>query len=736
MPRLNNLLNYPFIGFIFIFLFLSVSAFPLTGGRNHQFKTQSNKASVSDPVESVIVWSSSAAGEDSIDQLSFMNAFKSIGLLPVQMSPSELSKTELHNNMLIILPHASALLMNEQDMNRIQNAVNKGARAITDGKSKFTDLMNMKLSSPIRVKTIKDFTFPSVHLHWADAPKVPLILNGSDKSCRLLYSDAVTGHAVGILKNSGKGMYLFLSPLFDPLSGEGYSRFPNLPNLVIKEMQCAPLFQRRGIDAYFDSGYRYDVPVKKLVAEWKSWGIKAVHADAWDAYLSPSYDYKLLISEAHKQGILVYAWLEWPYVGTGFWNAHPEWREKNALLKDAQLDFLSLMDLQNPACMKKALNDLSDLLKDDWDGIDIAEFSITGGVAGALDGPKEPTYFTGFNSIARKEFKSLYGFDQADLFNQSSEHFWKKDSIGLNNFYKYRVQVNNRLLKQIVGTLDSIKIANKRDWELIFTVLDNSLHPEFDKLLGFDLSNTLKLAKEFHVTLQVEDPQSEWTRPPARYEQLAKTYSEIIGDIPLAIDINVVPIHPANQKGFASAQPTGTELFLQYNIADNACSRVCFYAESSVYPHDWEVFPYVMASGASLITDKHQWRIHTPHTVIMRNPVKHGKIFLDDKPWSCFSRDGIIIPKGGHVLSFGDSALVSENNNIRLTGISDELISCSQSGQGIDLIYQSPARCLINLNKSPIKIKVDGIPASLKVLKGNNGYIIFAPSGKHTLQLD
>ena len=713
-----NLNLSSFIRLWFMIFLFSASAFP-------------------DPIEPVIVWNSSAAGEDSIDQLSFQNAFKSIGLLLSQISLPELGKTEFNSGMLIILPHASASLLSDKDIVRIQNAVIEGARVITDGKSKLFDLMKIKLSSPAGIKNVRDLTFPSVQLHWADVPKVPLILNGSDKSLHSLYADPVTGHSLGIIKISGKGMYLFLTPLFDPLSGEGYSRFPNLPNLVVKEMNCTPLFKRRGIDAYFDSGYRYDIPVKKLVSLWKSWGIKAVHAAAWDAYLSPSYDYKLLISEAHKQGILVYAWLEWPYVGTGFWNDHPEWRGKNALLKDAQLDFLSLMDLQNPACMNQALNDLSNLMKDDWDGIDIAEFSITGGVAGALDGPGQPTYFTGFNDIARKEFNSLYGFDQADLFNQSSVHFWKKDSVGLDNFYKYRVLVNNRLLKQIIGTLDSIKTVNKRDWEFIFTILDNSLHPEFDQLLGFDLPNTLKLAKEFSVTLQVEDPQSEWTRPPSRYDQLAKTYAGLIGNIPLAIDINIVPVHPKDQKGFASEQPTGTELFMQYSFADNACSRVCFYSESSVYQHDWEVFPYVMASGSSVILEKQQWQIQTPHTVTMHNPLKGKIILLDGKPWPCYNLNEIIIPKGEHVLSFDGSANVSEdNNNLRMIEISDELISCTQSAQGMELIYQSPARCLITLNKLPANVKVDGISASLKVLKENDGVIIFAPSGKHNITLN
>jgi hypothetical protein len=712
------------IRYLFLFLLLSNSGFPSYSPFN--------------PLETLLVWNSSAVKEDSIDQLSFQITFTDIGLSPSLLSITDLRKKVLNSNMLIILPHTSASLLNNQDIDKIQHAVNDGARVITDGKSKLLDLLKIKLSPPAVVKIVKDLTYPALLLHWADSPKVPLILNASDKTFRPLYTESATGHSLGILKNYGKGMFLYLSTLFDPVSGEGYSRFPNLPNLVVKEMNCTPLFKRRGIDAYFDPGYRWDFPIKKLVSLWKSWGIKAVHAAAWDVYDASPYNYKQLISEAHKQGILVYAWLEWPYIGKGFWDDHPDWREKDANLKDAQLDFLSLMDLQNPACMKQALTDLSALIKDDWDGIDIAEFSITGGVAGALDGPSAPTYFTGFNDIARQEFKSLYGFDQADLFNSSSLHFWKKDTVGLNKFYKYRIKVNNRLLEQIVTSIDSVKVFNNRDWELIFTVLDNSLHPEFDQLLGFDLKNTITLAKEFHVTLQVEDPQSEWTRPPSRYDQLAKAYIPLLGEVPLAIDINVVPVHPKNQKGFASEQPTGSELFRQYSFADNACGRVCFYSESTIYQYDWEVFPYVMASGI-VIRDNREWNIQTPHTVIMRNPVKHERIFLDGSLYPCFSKDEIIIPKGKHLLAFIDTTIVYENKNtnyLRLTGISDEITRCSQYGEGIELLYESPARCLITLNKLPATVSVDGKIASLKIIKENNSFILFAPSGKHTLILD
>jgi hypothetical protein len=410
----------------------------------------------------------------------------------------------------------------------------------------------------------------------------------------------------------------------------------------------------------------------------------------------------------------------------------------NALLKDAKLDFLFLMDLQNPECMKGALSDLTNLLKDDWDGIDIAEFSITGGVSDALEGPNQPKDFTGFNPETRVEFKSRYGFDQVELFNKSSAHYWKKDSVALDKFYKYRVDVNNRLLRQIVTSLDSVRSSDKRDWEFIFTVLDNSLHPEFDQLLGFDLPNTIKLAKEFHTVLQVEDPASEWTRPPSRYKQLADYYSGILGNNPFAIDINVVPLHPDTQKGFASAQPTGTELFQQYNVADLACGRVCFYSESSIYPYDWNVLPYAMASRTLFKKDNSQWFINTPYTItLMKSNIK-DQILLDGKLWPCYGSDGIIIPVGEHILTFKEpgGGFGNSNKTLRLNSISDELISCIQSGNGFEVVYQSPARCLLTLNRLPVNIKIDGNPVSLKSLKINGDYLIFAPSGKHKLLLN
>ncbi|MDR3668809.1 MAG: hypothetical protein P4L35_18395, partial [Ignavibacteriaceae bacterium] len=160
-------------------------------------------------------------------------------------------------------------------------------------------------------------------------------------------------------------------------------------------------------------------------------------------------------------------------------------------------------------------------------------------------------------------------------------------------------------------------------------------------------------------------------------------------------------------------------------------------AESSVYQHDWEVFPYVMASGTSVIINKNRWHIQSPHSVLIKNFISKGNILLDGKLYPGYSREEIIIPKGEHILSFSDSAAGQSNkdNSLRLIGISDELIYCSRISNGIELVYQSPARCLFTLNKLPVSIKVDGISADLKMIKEDDRFIFFAPSGKHSMEL-
>lgn len=675
-------------------------------------------------------------GADSIDQVSYANAFSGMGFSFIVTDPRQLQKNHLDHTDLLLVPHASALALTRAKLNVIIQKVKVGLCLITDGPSPLLSALGISLGEEQSISVVTDHGLPGMTLHWPDRPRVFSIAGYPKNLARVLYSDSVSGRPLVISLRLGQGRCLVLAPLFDPISGNGYSRFPTIPNAIAGELHRRPSFRRNALDAYFDAGFRVTIPIEKLAAQWHEWGIRAVHAAAWYSGNTPPYDYKRLIDAAHKNGIAVYAWLEWPHLGSGFWNKHPEWRQKNALLRDAKLDFLHLMDLQNPDCLNAALHELADLLKEDWDGVDIAEFTITGAGGEALAGPGRPDYFVPFTPSAIAEFKNLAGFDPLELEDSTSQHFWKRNSASLDQFYRYRTDVNNRLLRQVVKFVSGLKKEGKRDWELIHTIVDNSLHPEFDYLLGFDQQATLRLLKEYGVTLNVEDPYMEWMQPPERYRKLRNTLVSLVPDRPSMIDINVVPIHPSEQMGFTTEQATGIEFLQQLQRAGEHGGRVCVYSESSVFAHDWQHVPSAMASDALLKDRESGWEIRSPNTVAVQI-TGQDQALLDGEPWPCVGPEGLIVPPGKHVVSFkpGSGTSDSTSNDFRLLFLSDELLRCRVSASAIECTYRSPSRCLLAFNKRPIRILVDGVSANVPVLAGERWFVLVAPSGEHRLSV-
>lgn len=688
-------------------------------------------------VETILLWNSNALNEDAIDQESFLTSLESAGFKIIRKDPGDLTNYPLMPNTLLIIPHTSAHLLSAENVKAVMKNLSLGLTLITDGESSLSRAMGIQIGKSIRVTDIVDHTFPELEPHWSGNQHVAWIKNFSQKKGTLLVSGGDYDYPLVITQRFGKGEYLYFAPLFDPISGKGFARFVNLPYFIVHVLHRHPPFRRQGADAYFDPDFRFNVSIDTLAKQWRQSGIRAIHAAAWYFYNQTPYDYARLIKAAHQNGILVYAWLEWPYVGKKFWDLHPEWRQKNALLQDAHLDFLYLMDFQNPLCLQAALDDLSLLLENDWDGIDIAEFSMTGVSSEALKGPRHPECFTGFTPTVRADFKKLHGFDQIELFDTTSRHYWKKDSVALNTFYRYRVNVNNGLLNQVIQVLDSLKIVRKRNWEMILTIADNSLHPEFNQLLGFDMHSTLELLQKCNLTLQVEDPFSEWTKPPERYTDLGKTYRRYLGDRPFIIDINVVAVHPRNQKGYSVAQPTGSEILQLWEKAAVQSSRVCFYSESTVFSHDWEILPFTMAAQTEIQTDGKNLLINTPYTVTLTSVNMNNEFFLDGKSWTCYSEEGILIPQGKHHLSFGethDTATI-QVPKIRLVSISDELLKCQRNGDSLEVMYSSPARCALTLSRRASVMILDSVTVDFPIIQNEKNIVVMAPPGVHSLSL-
>jgi len=681
----------------------------------------------------VLLWSDTASGSDSVDQHAFDAVLSTLGLNPIRSSPTHLSGISLGPNTLLTVPHASAGSLSPGDIGRIVGGLKKGLGLITDGESQLARALGIRLGNPVIVSDIIDHYRPEEQVYWSDTPAVPWIKEYPKNSSTVVYSDRKEGHPLAIIRRAGRGRALYLAPHFDPRTDKGYGRFASLPSVIVRGLGRAPSLVRRGADAYFDAGYRTGVSPDSLATLWFGWGIRAVHAAAWYSYAIPAYDYKALIDALHRKGILIYAWLEWPYVGRTFWDQHPEWRQKNALLEDAHLDFLYLMDLQNPDCMKQALLDLEALLSLDWDGIDVAEFTLTGAGSQALAGPARPDYFVGFTDHSRREFAKREGFDPLELVDPASRHFWRKDSVGLKSFYRYRTEVNRETQQKLFWELRRIERKQRKSWELILTIVDNSLHPEFDDLLGFSMEQTVSMTKELAVTLHIEDPYTEWTKPPDRYTALGQYYRQLLGERSFMIDINVVPMKPDRLKGFSTWQALGAEFLQLWRYAAAQTDRVCFYCESSVNANDWELLPFTMAAGGHAEREGQAWTIDAPYTVSLRVEKPPSGVLLDGRPWPAFGDAEILIPAGKHRVEPLMQKGESNAQRIRLRSMTGQLLHASWEGKQLSLEYQSPSRCALELSATPARISVDGVPSELPVHSTAGGCVVLGPPGNHRL---
>jgi len=598
-----------------------------------------------------------------------------------------------------------------------------------DTPSPLSDALGIRTQGSVSVQRAYFCPGPDPILRWNDAPKVSPVI--APEGALALYRDRSSGGALAVRYRRGRGTVIFFSAMFDPHSGYGLSRHPHLAK-ILRDQGISPPFSRTAVDAYFDAGYHFGDDLENLAAKWESWGIQAIHANIWDMYRTPPFDYRRLVEAAHRHGILVYAWLQWPYVGQGFWTDHPEWREKDAAGGDAHISFLYLMNFQNPDCLRKALADLQDLLvRVDFDGIDLAEFSIAGGVDQSLEGPSHPRNFVGLNDNARAEFEAIKGIDPLELFSRESPHYWKKSPQLLNDLYSYRRDATRKLTQTVLEQLSSFnsRIGNRLD--LLMTIIDNTLHPEFDQLLALDLPETIRNTRRFGFRLQVEDPTEEWAKPPDRHLTMGSRYAALLGDRGFSIDINFEDCHPVDQVGYPTTIPIGSEMHWLWRYAAAAAARVCFYAESQIKDLDWETMPAAMAAGSGIRADDNGWEIDAPHTAFLR---MSGRIpvELDGSPWPCRKDAQVMIPAGRHRLTILHSTSDNPDAGITLISTTGELVRCRGSSAGLDIVVQSYRRCLTRVKGKLGSVSIDGNEAH--ATQGGDGiWCLFTTPGRHAI---
>ena len=433
----------------------------------------------------------------------------------------------------------------------------------------------------------------------------------------------------------GAGAVLWVAA---PLGVQGYERFPYLIQALTDLGFEAP-FRSARLWAFFDSAYRARVDVDYMAARWRAAGISALQVAAWHYFeRDPQGDEYLrrLIAACHRQAISVYAWLELPHVSEKFWDDHPQWREKTALLQDAHLDWRKLINLTNRdafASVSKGVNELIGGF--DWDGVNLAELYFE-----SLEGYDNPARFTPMNEDVRAEFRAKAGFDPLELFDSQSPAHYSKNTAGLSKFLEFRADLARRQQAEWIAEIEAIR-KKKPQLDLALTHVDDRFDTTMREKIGADASQLLPMLGSHDFTFLIEDPATIWNLGPQRYPQIAARYRGLTpAQEKLAIDINVVERY---QDVYPTKQQTGTELFELVHAASAAFPRVALYFEEFHHAkQDWPLLGVGRVEraervGGKLVVDS------------LRGagiPWSGGPAMVDGRPWPFANDTTVWLPRG------------------------------------------------------------------------------------------
>ncbi len=597
--------------------------------------------------------------------------------------------------------------------------VDQGAFLILEGESELAASLGFRPGKEkVVVRSEIDARAPKLEIIWEHALELPRF--ELPAGARIFARERWTGAPLMAAVTRKAGAVLWIAA---PPGEQGYERFPYLLQALC-DLGLQPPARAARIWAFFDSAYRSRVDLDYFAARWRRAGIAALQVAAWHYWEpDPQGDEYLrrLITACHKQGILVYAWLELPHVSEKFWADHPEWREKTAILQDAQLDWRKLMNLENPAASAEVEKGARRLLGAfDWDGANLAELYFE-----SLEGAANPARFTPMNPDVRKDFQASHGIDPLELFSQN-----KPDPKTLQAFLDYRAGVARQLQQHWIGVMESIR-TGKPDLDLVLTHVDDRFDTRMHDLIGADASRVLPLMSDHRFTFLIEDPATIWNLGPQRYPQIASRYEPLTRAIPgaadrLAIDINIVERY---QDVYPTKQQTGTELFELVHLAAQAFPRVALYFENSILPPDLPLLPAAQAGATQLepVGDALAVKSAEGVGVAWKGPAK-----VDGKLWPVRDDGTVWLPAGAHAISAAE-----KDTPFRMAAFNGQLKSAAFSGGALEFSYASDARAIATLTARPARVEIDGEEISPEVLAGGDGktFALLLPRGQHLVAI-
>jgi len=539
--------------------------------------------------------------------------------------------------------------------------------------------------------------YPAVEITWEKTERVAPFQTPA--GAVVLNREAVSDSPMVCLFPHGRGNCLLLAAELDP---EGYARFPYFP----QELQRAGIdfpFRSETLSAFFDSAYRIKQDPYVLAESWRKTGIQELHVGAWD-FFDPDSTYeeylRKLIDACHRNGILVYSWLELPHVSTDFWNEHAGWREKTATGRDAHVDWRFVMNLDDPQCYKAVIEGLEQLLRSfDWDGVNLSELYFE-----SAAGPDNPDSFTPLNSFVRAAFKQQTGIDPAEYFRKGSPRYWKKNASDWKKFVDYRVNKERDMHERFLNLLGGFRSSFRPDLDIAVTYVDNIYDPSMREAVGADVDVIFKLLDRYDFTLILEDPGTVWHLGPRRYAELAETYSKMTPHAPqLGIDINIVE---RDIRAYPTEKQTGAEFLELFYNAGRHFQTVMVYAEQSIFEQDLGLVACALAPAAHAGIAGRGIRLNASRPFVYRSGLTQADFEVDGRSWPCVNSGDVSLPAGAHLLSAAGAEGTPRPHLIKLNG---GLESARYIGnRTIEFAYNSRRRVISIFDRAPKTIQIDG----------------------------
>ena len=684
--------------------------------------------------KAAILWNHFAEGAAENDQASFASVLRSVNILVDTIFAGQ--SVQLGGYNLLIIPYTFVDSLRDADYDAIVKFVQGGGHVITDMPTEIAKELGITSSTTrLKVTQVRDRYFPEERITW----RFPELATKFDAEGieGVFCTDAATEAPLVIGKSVGKGSLLYISTRFDPYSKEGYSLYPYLLEYINRYFRLGPVVRRDNLEVYFEPGSRArTMSVEALVKQWVRLGVRVLHVSGWHQYAKYTYDYKRLISLAHANGIIVYAWLEPPQVSVKFYTEHPEWREKNFKGEDLlHASWRYPVALTDPACVQAMTEEYRTLLSQfDFDGVNIAELHFDAG-----RGFQDPLLFAPMHPSAQKEFRKRYGFELPAVLDSTSSFYWKVNPDARRMVTEYRVRTLEGVYKTILEMLSGVA-AGRPGFQIIVTAMDGYGTPSLRENLGVDMPSILALQRTYGFQLQVEDPEPLWSTDPLRYLDIGKRYKELLSDPgKLMLDLNIGQFRkPDKITPFPTLTQTGTESFDLVRAASLGAPRLTIYSESSVNPQDIKMFPYALASEVQYRRNAAGYGVSSPYSFSLKLPLETKEIQIDGVPLSP-SRDNVfLIPAGVHEVSFGQNqggAFSTHDLEARILSLTGNLLSVAYGTRTVLFTYASDVRTLVALNREPTAVALDGQAYEFAAMKGNDCYTLSLPPGAHTVSV-